>query len=55
MDERINFTIPLRGLEHLSPTVKNVLNKFSVKYFIKLGILCNEESWSKPIEIILYK
>jgi vacuolar protein sorting-associated protein 26 len=38
IDDKIPFTIPLKGMDHLTPTLKNVINKFSVRYFIKLGI-----------------
>lgn len=33
--EIIPFCIPLRGIVEITPTLKNVLNKFSTKYFIK--------------------
>ena len=31
----IPFRFPLRGIVNLSPTLKNVMNKFSVRYYIK--------------------
>jgi Vacuolar protein sorting-associated protein 26 len=38
VNDKIPFTIPLKGIDHITPTLKNVVNKFSVRYFIKLGI-----------------
>jgi hypothetical protein len=62
-DDKIAFSIPMKGLEHLTPTLKNIFNKFSVKYFVKLGIFESDkdepstvhEVWSKPFEIVFYK
>lgn len=63
-DDKIPFSIPLRGMElGVTPTLRNVLNKFSVKYFIKLCIQETDPSdtnktidvWSKPFEIVFYK
>ena len=33
--EAIPFKLPLRGIKDLTPTLKNVMNKFSVRYYIK--------------------
>ena len=37
-NEVIPFTIHLRGLPKVTPTLKNVYNKFSAKYYIKCVI-----------------
>lgn len=42
-DDKISFAIPLKSNaliddHHITPTLKNVYNKFSVRYFIRLGI-----------------
>ncbi|TNV77820.1 hypothetical protein FGO68_gene11911 [Halteria grandinella] len=60
IDDKIPFTIPLKGMDNITPTLKNVINKFSVRYFIKLGMTevvegVPTEVWSKPFEIIFYK
>jgi hypothetical protein len=60
IDDKIPFTIPLKGMDNITPTLKNVINKFSVRYFIKLGMTelvegVATEVWSKPFEIIFYK
>jgi hypothetical protein len=34
-DDIIAFRIPLRGLPNLTPTLKNIFNKFSVRYYLK--------------------
>jgi hypothetical protein len=34
-DDIVPFRIPLRGLPNLTPTLKNVFNKFSVRYYLK--------------------
>lgn len=36
----VNFRIPLRGAHarYMTPTVKNVYNKFSVRFFVRLVI-----------------
>lgn len=62
-EDKIHFSIPLKGMENVTPTLKNVFNKFSVRYFIKLGIQeCERDDESKvvdvlsnPYELILYK
>lgn len=52
-DDKIAFTIPIKGIEHITPTLKNVFNKFSVRYFIKLGIYeVDKEDMSKIVEVI---
>jgi len=40
VNDSINFRIPLRGLhmKYLTPTVKNVFNKFSVKFFLRIVV-----------------
>ena len=37
-DDTIDFRIPLRGAcgQYLTPTAKNVYNKFSVRFFVKV-------------------
>ena len=51
--------IPLRlfiGSFNLTPTYKDINSFFSVKYFLKILILDNEErAYSKDQEIILYR
>ncbi len=42
-DDKIPFTIPLKSNalldgHQISPSLKNVYNKFSVRYFIRLGV-----------------
>jgi hypothetical protein len=32
--EELAFKVPIRGSPALSPTLKNVFNKFSVKFFV---------------------
>ena len=60
-EDKIPFMIPLKQLENATPTLKNVFNKFSVRYFLSLGILqLNEEDkivevCSKPYEVIFHK
>ena len=57
--DKIKFSIPLKGLEHLTPTLKNIYNKFSVKYFIRMGLYNTDEEdhtlinemYSKPYEV----
>jgi len=36
----VNFRVPLRGVHarYLTPTAKNVFNKFSVRFFVRLSI-----------------
>jgi len=46
-EDTIPFRIPLKGIKHVSPTLKNVFNKFSVKYFIKFLIAIREEEENK--------
>lgn len=33
-DDKIAFTLPLKGIEFVTPTLKNLFNKFSVKYYL---------------------
>jgi hypothetical protein len=62
-DDKISFTLPLKGIEYVTPTLKNLFNKFSVKYFLTFGMLENDpedvsktiEVYSKPYEIVFYK
>eukprot|EP00347_Sterkiella_histriomuscorum_P012726 403367452 len=62
-NETIAFTIPLRGIPKITPTLKNVYNKFSAKYYIKCVIdEIDEDDQEKDIkvcsnlyEITLYK
>jgi hypothetical protein len=62
-DDKINFSIPLKGIEFVTPTLKNLFNKFSVRYFLSFGILESDpqmpnqhlEVVSKPYEIVFYK
>jgi vacuolar protein sorting-associated protein 26 len=42
-DDNIEFRIPLKGVLNISPTLKNVFNKFSVKYFLKLVVALKED------------
>ena len=37
--EAIPFRFPLRGIPDLTPTLKNVMNKFSVRYYIKCVVV----------------
>ena len=39
-DDSVDFRIPLRGShsQFLSPTIKNVYNKFSVRFFLRIVI-----------------
>lgn len=56
IDDKIPFTIPLKGMEYVTPSLKNVFNKFSVRYFIKMGVATDNNCvWSKPFELIFYK
>jgi hypothetical protein len=34
-EDIIPFRLPLRGVKYLTPTLKNVMNKFSVRYYLK--------------------
>lgn len=34
-DDNVPFRFPLRGITDLTPTLKNVMNKFSVRYYLK--------------------
>jgi len=42
-DDSVSFRLPLRGIPNLAPTLKNVLNKFSVRYYLKLVITEEKE------------
>jgi vacuolar protein sorting-associated protein 26 len=41
--DKIEFRIPLKGIENISPSMKNVFNKFSVKYFVKVCVEIKED------------
>ncbi len=42
----VPFRIPLRGLTDLTPTAKNILNNFSVRYYVKLVYNMEVESFN---------
>jgi hypothetical protein len=51
-NEIIPFSLPLRGIPNLTPTLKNVYNKFSVKYYIKCMVTeVDPEDVEKRIEV----
>lgn len=62
-NETIPFSINLRGIPNITPSLKNVFNKFSVKYYIKcvLSEVDPEDEDKKVIvssslyEVYLYK
>ena len=62
-DEIVTFGIPLRGIKCLTPTLKNIFNKFSVRYYLKVVIHEQDEEnnekrvevQSSLYEVILYK
>jgi hypothetical protein len=37
-DDTIEFRFPLKGVKNISPTMKNVFNKFSVRYYLKCTV-----------------
>jgi vacuolar protein sorting-associated protein 26 len=41
--DNIYFRFPLRGVMNLTPTLKNIFNKFSVRYYLKLMVLTEEK------------
>jgi hypothetical protein len=51
----------LKGIPEITPTLKNIINKFTVRYFIKVVIMEKDkddkeiEIESNLYEIILYK
>lgn len=66
--EQLNFKVPIRGTSALSPTLKNVFNKFSVKYLAQFVLTTQEEreekeeeqkpekfTLSEPIELFLWR
>mgnify|MGYP001599597264 CR=1 FL=1 len=47
--DNVHFRFPLRGLCLLTPTLKNVFNKFSVRYYVRCIVyLVEEEEKAKP-------
>lgn len=42
----VEYRIPLRGLhmKYLTPTAKNVFNKFSVRFFLRFVVRLNSET-----------
>ena len=61
-DDKIAFSVPIKSIENLSPTLKDIFNKFSVKYFVSFGMfetmedgITIAEVCSKPFEIVIYK
>ena len=62
-DDKLSFTLPLKGIEFATPTLKNVFNKFSVKYYLSFGMLETDpenvnkliDVSSSPYEIVFYK
>ena len=50
-DEVIDFRIPLRGAcrPYLCPTVTNVFNKFSVRFFLR-AVIVTEQVVRKTVE-----
>ena len=63
--EMVPFRFPLRGIPDLTPTLKNVMNKFSVRYYIKCvltevkledeGVVGEQELNSSSYEITLWR
>ena len=48
-EDRINFRIPLKGIKNISPTLKNVFNKFSVRYYLKVVVQMKEDTAEKEV------
>jgi hypothetical protein len=60
-EDLVPFSIPMKGIPEITPTLKNIINKFTVRYFIKVVIMEKDkedkevEVESNLYEIILYK
>jgi len=55
--ESIPFRMSLRGTPLLTPTMKNIHNRFNVRYFVRLVVVSQEEGESKAgdYEIVLWR
>lgn len=54
-DEVVPFCIPIKGIGKITPSIQNVYNKFSVKYFYKLVIKEVEGDQTREVESCLYE